>query len=190
MKNKNIDIALFVFISSIFILGAILAVVLSKREAGEKGIDFAKCSILKDNCADKSCDLNYLCNERESKSCKIYDCGGNYGIETADLNDVIEKKYREKSDREKANADVTECGGRLAVIAKGECKDDLGEIKVRVLTGEKCDIAGFTLKIDGQDKMVPFQKDNDAYKLMINKCGEVTDITAIGEGGVQIKESY
>lgn len=191
MKYKNKIIALAIFVVLVFGAGSVLVLVsLKNKDENGGAADFSSCSVLKENCPDKSCDLFYLCNEAEVKSCKVFDCGEKYGIETADADGVISKKYRDKFNKEKSELDIKECGGRLAVTEKKECKNDSGELTVQILTGENCEITGFTLKIDGQDKMVPFRKENDTYKLNLNKCGEITDITAIGEGGVQIKESY
>lgn len=190
MKNKNRNIAVIVLMMLVFIAGAAFVFKPSKEDKEGNETDFSGCSVLRDSCSDKSCDLYYLCNEQDTKNCKVYDCKEKYGIETTDGSGITEKKYREKFDRQKAELDVKECGGRIAVIEEKECKDDTGEISVQVLSGQNCNITGFTLKIDGQDKMVPFQKEDAVYKLKINKCGEVSDVTAIGEGGVQIKESY
>ncbi len=190
MKNKKIIIAIFVLIVLVFIAGAAIILKYSGGDRKINEIDFSTCSVLKDSCSDKSCDLFYLCNEQEVKSCKVFDCGEKYGIQTVNADGSMQKKYREKFNKENAEVDIRECAGRLAVISKGDCKDDAREVAVQVLAGENCNITGFTLKVDGQDKMVPFQKENEGYKLRINKCGEITDITAIGEGGVQIKESY
>lgn len=190
MKNKKIIITVLILILLVLVAGAVIVLKYSGEDGKRSEIDFSTCSVLKDSCSDKSCDLFYLCNEQEVKSCKIYDCQENYGVEATNGIGVTEKKYHEKFNKEQAEMDIKECGGRLAVIEKGECRDGAEEIIVQVLTGESCDITGFTSKVDGQDKMVQSQKVDDGYKLRINKCGEVTEITAIGEGGVQIKESY
>lgn len=152
--------------------------------------DFSGCGVLKESCIDKSCDLYYLCNDRDAASCKIYDCGEKYGVETRDRNGVVSGVYKDKFNKEKAEIDIVSCGGRLAVIEKKECDNNKAIAKVQLMIGKDCAINGFTMNVGGKVNMAAFSKENDYYVLSANNCGIISDITAIGEGGVQIKESY
>lgn len=151
---------------------------------------FSSCSILEVNCADNSCGLHYLCNEEGITNCKIYDCGKKYWVEAQDKNGMILKGYKDKFDIGKAEADVKNCGGRLAVIEKKECDNGKATAKVQLAVGDSCSISGFTMSIDNIPSMALFKKENNYYILSAGKCGAISDVTAIGEGGVQIKEYY
>ena len=151
---------------------------------------FAACKVLVDDCRNKDCEYYFLCNEQETKSCKVYDCGTRYGIETTDGDGNLKKETRQKFDKQKAEADVKDCTGRLAVSDAKDCLDGKATAKVKLMVSGKCEITGFMMKVDGQNKIAAYKKEGDVYAVTANQCGKISEMTAIGEGGVQIKEYY
>lgn len=149
--------------------------------------EFSSCSILENNCINNSCKLFYLCNDQEVNRCRIYDCANVYGIEAVSKDGITLRSYKEKPDNKKAESDVEKCDGKLS-ITESKCIEEKMEIKVYLTSSGVCKVSGFTMKIDDQDKMGFFVKENEYYLVTANKCGKVSNLAAIGEGGVQITE--
>jgi len=186
MKKQNNKIALFGLAIIIFFL--ISLVILLTLLEKEKPINpFKDCQILADSCKDQSCRYLFLCNETEFSDCQVYDCGDKYGMKVLDKQGSIQNKFRQKPDQTKVQETISRCQGSLEILEKKECKNGKAVASVKVETSGECNINSFMMMIDGKNKIARFEKEGDVYNLSAGQCGEISEIKAVGEGGVEIK---
>ncbi|MCK4891190.1 MAG: hypothetical protein KAS78_00840 [Candidatus Pacebacteria bacterium] len=185
MEKQNKKIALIALaITVLFVVSfSVLLTLLEKQ----KSIDqFKDCQVLADFCKDQSCRYLFLCNETEFSDCKVYDCVDKYGMRILDKQGNIQEKTRQKPDQTKVQEMVDRCNGIIEVLNKKECEDGKAVASVKVKTSGECDINSFTMKINDQNRIARFEKSGDVYNLSVKQCGKISEIKAIGEGGVNI----
>ena len=156
---------------------------------------FPNCGLINKNCVNSSCDKYFLCNDKKYLACEIYDCNEDFGIGTMDEEGKIEIRKEIKYERELVKKRIERCRGTIEIIDKN-CVDGKFELKIKVVTEGECEIKGFVAMHKNIDK--PEEKSWDSadfnslgenlYLAKLNNCKNITEIIAIGEGGVSIKK--
>lgn len=195
IKNKTMEtkqnktIKIFIIIAFTMLILSVVAVFALKQGNSKKEIThgFVNCGILADSCKDRSCDYLFLCNETEFSDCKVYDCGDEYGMRILGKDGNIQEKTRQKPDQAKVQEIISKCDGSIEVLEKKECEENKAKAKVKVTTAGGCKIGGFTMTVDGANRIANFEKEGGIYNLSVNNCGSISNIKAVGEGGVEIK---
>ena len=185
MNKQNKKIALIGLIMVVFFLaGLTILFILPEKQ---KPIDpFKDCSVLADSCNDRSCRYHFLCNETEFSDCKVYDCGDKYGMRILDKQGNVQEKTRQKPDQAKVQEMISKCRGSVEVLEK-KCEGAKSMAKVKVVTDGDCKIGSFIMMIDGKNRIARFEKEGDIYNLSVGQCGMISEIKAVGEGGVEIR---
>ncbi len=157
----------------------------NKADVGRK---FADCAFLSDLCLNSDCQYYYLCNDyNKAKNCTVYDCGSGYGIVVEKEDGSFASKEYAKPDKEQIYALVDRCAGKITIKSK-KCVQEKYEIDLGVETKGECAIKGFMVDTGNKNYTAPvFEKNGDNYRLTLDKCGEVAEIIAVGEGGISIK---
>jgi len=186
--KKNISLIAIVFLALILLVMILTFGLLKgeKKDFREIEKNFSSCSILANSCNDQKCKYNFLCNEEENQNCNVYDCGKEYGIEITEMNGNIMSKTHLKPDQDKVQEIIDKCQGSLEVISKKECENGKAVASVKVETFGECNVNSFTMKIGGKNRIARFEKEGDVYNLSAGQCGEISEIKAFGEGGVEI----
>ncbi|MCK4918798.1 MAG: hypothetical protein KAS01_00230 [Candidatus Pacebacteria bacterium] len=187
MEKLNKKIILTGLIVIFFFL-VILAVLFTLPGNRKQVNQFDNCQVLDDSCKDQSCKYLFLCNETEFSDCEVYDCGNEYKMRILDKEGNIKEKTRPKPDQTKVQEMINKCKGAVEVLDKKECENGKAVANVKIETFGECIVNGFTMKIDGKNRIARFEKEGDIYNLSVRQCGEISDIKAIGEGGVEIRE--
>jgi hypothetical protein len=186
MEKRNKKMALIGLAIAIFFLAS-LAVLLTWPEK-QKPIDpFKDCQILADSCKDQSCKYLFLCNETEFSDCRVYDCGDKYGMEIMGKDGSVSVETRQKLDQKKVQEMISKCRGSVEVLEK-KCEGNKAIAKVKVITNGDCKINSFIMMVDGKNRIARFEKEGDVYNLSIGQCGVISEIKAVGESGVEIRE--
>lgn len=147
---------------------------------------FKDCQILTDSCKDQSCKYLFLCNETEFSNCRVYDCGDQYGMEILDKYGNIQNKFHQKFDEEKIQEVLNKCKGSLEILEK-KCDGNKTIAQVKVITDGDCKINSFLITVNNKKRIADFEKEGDIYNLSITQCGDISEIIAVGESGIQIK---
>lgn len=149
---------------------------------------FPECQLLDGSCLDKNCKYLFMCDIMEFTGCQVYDCSSDYGvfIESKE-GKTITKKYP-KPNLAKAEEQIAGCQGE-PVLLEQKCKNDKLELKVKLTTRGDCPINSFIVKLNNENHIAKFEKLEDYYSLTLDACGvvAVSDITAVGQGGIRIK---
>lgn len=163
-------------------------------ENGKFASYFPGCGLLNNSCLDSKCDQYFLCNDKKHLVCEIYDCGENFGIGTEDENGKISAEMKTKQDREKIMKIVSRCKGEIEII-NDVCESGKLKIQAKVTTDGDCKIEAFMAAYGGSQTepkiFMPAEFSslgNNLYAVEIGKCDDISEIIAVGEGGVSIKE--
>jgi len=157
--------------------------------------NFKDCSLLSGSCLDAGCDKYFLCSDKKYKKCEIYDCGKDYGIGTIDMGGKMAISREVKFNEANVLKMIEKCQGTVDVI-KNTCNGGSREMEVKVLTNGQCGISGF-LAIGkkqgetGEEKVMSGKfsaAGENSYKVTFDVCEDISEIIAIGDGGVSIKK--
>ena len=186
--KKNIGLMAIIFLILILLVIILVFTVLEREKKDFREIEknFSSCSILANSCNDQKCKYNFLCNEEENQNCNIYDCGKEYGVEITEMNGDIISKTRLKPDQVKIQETVDKCQGSIQILSKSECEDGKAIASVIVETAGECVINSFTMKVNGENRIAKFIKENDVYNLSVGQCGKISDIKVISGDGLQV----
>ncbi|NOQ68194.1 hypothetical protein GQ568_02015 [Patescibacteria group bacterium] len=168
-----------------FLAGMVILLALPGKQKPDN--PFKDCHVLADSCKDQSCRYLFLCNETEFSDCRVYDCGDKYGMKILDKQGNIQNKFRQKPDQTKVQEMISKCRGSLEVLESKECENGKAMASVKVETSGECNINSFLMTVDGKNKIARFEKEGNIYNLSVSQCGAISEIKAIGEGGVEIK---
>ncbi|MFZ2970396.1 MAG: hypothetical protein WA063_04575 [Minisyncoccia bacterium] len=209
-KNATL-ILIIIVVASLFLYIAIMTGLNERSNSGNNGnMDntgnteekrdkiteyFPDCGILSDDCLDVNCDKYFLCNDKEYKTCKIYDCGKDYGIGTIDADGKLSTSRKIKYDEEGVRKMIEKCKGDIDVL-KNECIGENREMEVQVSTNGQCEITGFLAigkkQSENEENKVNSGKFSiiaeNSYKVTFDTCENMSEIIAIGNGGVSIKK--
>ncbi|MCK5122633.1 MAG: hypothetical protein KAQ87_00575 [Candidatus Pacebacteria bacterium] len=166
---------------------------------GSKNEEFASyfdgCDLLNRECLSMDCGQYFLCNDKEYSVCEIYDCGMEFGIGTKDSEGKIKIERKIKDNRKKIMEVKSRCKGLLEVI-ESNYVDEKFEANIKVTTAGSCKIGGFLVSCKnletGEDNGFKPAKFSDfgssSYLISVNNCSEMSEIIAIGENGISIKQ--
>lgn len=149
---------------------------------------FAGCKSLAESCNSDACQYYSLCQsaDYDYKTCKVYDCDKNYGIEIKTKNDGLLAKTYEKVSVETAKQNIEACKGAVKII-NNKCENNISTVKVQVITAGNCSVKVFVYQQNGQFNSAVFNNlDNNFYALNISSCNPITAINAIGADGILI----
>jgi len=170
----------------------------AKKEGNGISENFKDCGILFDNCSDVvNCDKYFLCDDKKYKTCEIYDCGKDYGIGTIDKDGKLAISREIKYDEERVIKMIEKCQGKIDV-AKNACNGKSREMEVKVLTNGQCEITGFLAVDEGLDENGEQRVGSgkfsivgeNSFKITFDSCEKISEIIAIGNGGVSIKKEF
>lgn len=182
VTKKTITIILI----TIWIIFSVIILFNEKNKNSGIVESFPNCKALVNACNDSSCRYYFLCNEMENLNCNVYDCGDKYGMEILNKQGNIQKKTRQKPDQTKVQEVVSKCRGSLEVLER-KCEGDKSIAQVKVTTDGDCKISSFIMVVEGKSRIARFEKEGDIYNLSVGQCGFISEIKAVGEGGVEIK---
>ncbi len=155
---------------------------------------FPGCGLLNNSCLGSKCDQYFLCNDKKYLVCEIYDCGENFGVGTEDENGKISIEKKIKQDREKIIKMVSKCKGKIEIV-NSVCESGKLKIQTKVTTDGDCKIEAFMAAYGGSQteskSFAPAEFSvlgNNLYAVEIGRCDDISEIIAVGEGGVSIKK--
>ena len=185
MKKQNKTSAVIGLMMIFLLTSLVILFILPKKQESPVN-PFETCAVLADSCNDQLCKYYFLCNEAEFSDCKVYDCGDKYGMEILDKQGNIQNKFRQKPDQTKVREIISKCRGSVEVLER-KCEGDKSIARVKVATDGDCKINSFIMMIDGENRIARFEKEGDIYNLSVGQCGMISEIKAVGEGGVEIR---
>jgi len=151
------------------------------------GYDFSSCKLLADSCINEECKYFFLCNEKEITKCKVYDCGQDYGIEIIEKDGKFISKKKAKPDPKKVQEMVDRCRGEIEILDK-RCDQGNLMVHLKVNTKGECIPEAFLVDLGEKNYTAPqFEKKGDSFYLKVEGSCDVSEIIAIGPGGVGIK---
>lgn len=209
-KIKNLPIFMFLFMAIFglllfYIIGVLLQLYEKSRDnvlpcynnlskSGEFFSYFPDCDLITTDCLDSKCDQYFLCNDKKYSICEIYDCGEDFGVGTKDENGKINIEKKIKQDKEKIIKMVSKCKGNVEIIGSS-CESERLKIQAKVTTAGDCKIEAFMAafsndQVGSKSFMSAEFSDlgNNLYAVEIDRCDNILEIIAVGEGGVSIKK--
>ena len=155
---------------------------------------FPGCNLINEHCLSSKCDQYFLCNDKKYLICEVYDCGEDFGVGTKDENGKTNIEKKMKQDREKVIKMVNKCKGEVEIM-DSVCENEKLKIQAKVTTAGDCKIEAFMAAFGGDQTetksfaSVEFSDlGNDLYTVEVDRCDNILEIIAVGEGGVSIKK--
>jgi len=150
-----------------------------------------KCQLIFDNCDQENCPYyNLLCQtNKEIAGCSIYACQKEYKAIIKEKNGESLIKTRAKPNLTEVNQNRENCQGRINLLSQN-CSENKMNLEVKLITKGECPISNFIVKIDREPQMAQFafDQENNIYRLVVNKCGEISQITAVSQEGFSITD--
>lgn len=198
LANKTELIKMFMFILClvfvlllVYIVGGLLLnrnsfYNANDKIASEADAYFKDCSILEGNCTDTDCGFYSLCDGH--KTCRIYDCGKEYGVYAIDIKDKLNAKKVAKPDMEAIEAKKAACKGSMEILEQN-CVDGKTKLKAKITTKGECKIDQFTLYYEGigAQSGTFSSAEGGIYEITSNICGQLSSIVPAAEGGIALE---
>lgn len=151
---------------------------------------FSDCKIVVESCLTEECKYYFLCSgELSLTNCKVYDCGGEYGVLMEKEGGKILTLTKPKPNLQETQKVVDKCRGEIEIIDK-KCEDGSLKINLKIKTVGECEISAFLADLGEKKYIQPlWKKEGNIFQLSISDNCDVAQIIAIGQGGVAIKKS-
>jgi hypothetical protein len=148
---------------------------------------FQGCTMMRDSCLDVSCDLYAQCGKGKYKTCRLYDCGNDYGVYTISAAGKEAVSKEAKYDPNEVAAKKEACGGSMQILDE-QCTAGKTQLKVKINSKGECKLGGFTViynETDSEPNTFVRQEDG-TYLLTVEKCGKLKTIIPQTEEGIAI----
>lgn len=175
-------------LSAILIIAAAAIYLLKEPLKEDKANPFESCGILEESCMDTSCAFYSSCGQSGWQSCKIYDCGNDYGIYFMDRDGKVTSKREAKPDNKAIEAEKEACKGTMEILEQN-CADNKYQAKVKIATKGECKIGNFFI-FDENDQSQPnnfTRLDDNTYVITSDVCKKITDIIPASVSGMALE---
>lgn len=174
---------------AILLIVSATALIWWKKSSENEEVDpFKDCSMLEENCMDTSCTFYSSCGKNGWQSCKVYDCGNDYGIYSVGENGDVEIKKEAKLDNKAIEAEKEACKGTMEILEQN-CVDNKYQAKVKLTTKNGCEIGSFFI-FDENDQPQPnsfISADDNTYIITADSCLKITDIIPASVNGIALE---
>ena len=180
----------FVFLLlGIYIVGAILLVGSGSDSDVPAAAEFEGCSILKEECNDVDCGFYSYCADGEYESCRVYDCGNEYGFLRVNTDGSVSTKREVKPDEEAINTLADACKGETEFTGQ-ECVGNGTQAKVRITPNGVCPIEGFTIFFseEGAQPTTFTRLGSNIFLVETPRCGRISRIVPEAQGGLSLED--